>query len=151
MKVYHTYSKSHGFDINKLDFKRGIFTLPETHKFFLDDPWSPDTNWGNSVVELEIDPSSSKVYTNYDQVNAIKDLVKDKKLKHIILNDWMEIAAGSQEDNRRIWHAIDKVIGTILVRKGYDLWHLTAEMMYGDVWAILNKRAIRSVNFQSKK
>jgi hypothetical protein len=157
MKVYHSYEKSKGFDLNKMDFNRGIFTLPEdvfvwaANRYGKDsphaNPFSPN-EFGDTVVELEIDPKISKVYTVGDQGDAVQDLIKDENVKQTLMR-WLEGDMG-QMNVRKAWHVIDRAIGTILKRKGYDLMHHTDDQMYGDVWVILNKNAIKGIKFSPK-
>lgn len=154
MKVYHTFEKSKGFDIKKQDFKRGIFALPEdlfhwaAKRYGADSPHASPfqpNEFGDTVVELEIDPGSSKVYTVGDQTDAVQELIKNEQVKQTLLR-WLEGDMGTM-DNRKAWHVIDRAIGTILKQKGYDLMHHTDDQMYGDVWVILNPKAIKGIRF----
>jgi hypothetical protein len=147
VKVYHTYTKSKGFDLNKMELKRGIFTLPED-RFNIRgkqyNPFSPN-EFGDAVVELEIEPSTSKVFTAGEQYDAIKSLMKDGPIKSTLLN-WLEM--GGYNDPNTMWTLVDRSIGTLLTKKGYDLIHYTTDPLYGDVWVILNKKAIKAIKYE---
>lgn len=143
MLIYHTYSKSNGFDLNKLDFNRGIFCIKpwwmgkpgyENHSAF-----SPN-EFGDTVVELDVE-DVVKTYTSAEQINVLEDLFdkNNPKIKSII--DKYDMGNFDRED----WHKLDGIIGTKLKRQGYKMIHYTDDQMYGDTWAILDPKIIRGM------
>ena len=74
MKLYHTYDSSRGFNLDKLDFERGIFSIepwwkgrPGYEKYSEFEP----NEFGDKVVELDVN-EKSKTYTTGDQFDILE-------------------------------------------------------------------------------
>ena len=148
MKLYHTYEKGRGFDLDKQDFERGIFTIkpwwkdkPGYEKY---DEWEPN-EFGDSVVEINVD-DNVKTYTIDDQIDAIIALYgKDNPIVQKILHKY-----DTGDFEREDWHKLDAAIGKALRKKGYKLIYYTTSDMYGEEWAIIDRSAIKSIKFSPK-
>ena len=145
--IYHSYESNKGFDINKMDYERGIFAMepwwvgkPKYEKY---SQWYPN-EFGDAVVELDID-ENVKTYKIGEQIDALTELFPNRpEVQQII--DKYESGNWSRED----WQKLDKAIGKRLRKMGYKLIHYTDDPMYGDVWVIVNKDVIEGVKYPPK-
>ena len=146
MKLYHTYESKNGFDLNKIDFDRGIFAIKpwwlgkkEYNQYSAFHP----TEFGDKVVELDVD-EKEKTYKNGDQLDVLeKFFPNDKKTKRII--DKYSNGTFEKED----WQKLDGFIGRFLKRRGYKIIHYTDDQMFGDTWTILDKSIINNVRHEN--
>jgi len=146
IKLYHTFESKNGFDLNKIDFNRGIFTLKpwwvgrEEYKQY--SAFHPN-EFGDKVVELDID-DSMKTFVGDGQLEVLEDFFPESENTKKVI-DKFEMGTIERED----WQKLDTFIGKFLKRKGYKLIHYTDESMYGDVWVILDKSAIKNVRYEN--
>lgn len=146
MKLYHTYESKNGFDLNKINYDRGIFTIKpwwvgrEEYKQYSE--FHPN-EFGDKVVELDVD-ENVKTYETGDQLDILEEFFSDnEKTKRIIYK--YEMGVFERED----WQKLDEFIGKFLKRKGYKMIHYTDDQMYGDTWAILDKSIIDGVRHEN--
>lgn len=147
IKLYHTFQSKNGFDLNKIDFNRGIFTIipwwvgkPEYKKY---NEFHPN-EFGDKVVELEVD-DTVKTFVGDGQIEVLEKFFPDEQSTKQIV-DKFENGTFEQED----WQKLDTFIGKFLKKRGYKLIHYTDESMYGEVWVILDKSAIKNVRFENE-
>ena len=146
MKLYHTYESKNGFDLNKIDFDRGIFAIKpwwlgrkEYNQYSEFHP----TEFGDTVVELDVD-EKEKTYTIGDQLDVMeKFFPNNKKTKRII--DKYSLGTFEKED----WQKLDTFIGRFLKRRGYKIIHYTDDQMFADTWTILDKSIINNVRHEN--
>ena len=148
MNVYHTFEKKNGFDLKRIDFNRGIFTIKA---WWVDHPqygnkyskWHPN-EFGDTVVELDID-EHAKTYKSSEQLSVLEDLFgKDNpKVQKIV----QKFELG--EFDRPDWQMIDTLIGKTLREKGYKIIHYTDDAMFGETWAIIDPSVIKSIRFEN--
>lgn len=152
MKLYHTYEKSNGFNLNKMNWNRGVFCVKA---WWVNNPKFPEYNhltafepneFGDVVVELDVD-DSPKTYQSSDQIDALIGLFgkNNEKVKGIIYKYEMGDFGERQED----WWKLDELIGKALKKKGYQLIHYTEDPMYGDTWAIIDPKIIKSIRHEN--
>jgi hypothetical protein len=150
MMVYHSYEKARGFDLNKIDYERGIFAIPAWWVGNYPPAWgtkdySPfhPNEFGDTAVGLDID-TNVKTFTTGEQIDAITELFPDSPARQKIIDKY-ELGDFGRE--RSDWHRLDKAIGKFLRKKGYKLIHYTDDPMYGNVWCVLNRSVIKDVKF----
>jgi len=143
MKLYHTFESNIGFDLDKTDFERGIFTIKPWwvgkkgyEKYSAFHP----NEFGDKVVELDVD-DSAKTYTSSEQLDLLKKFFPDSIGVQKIIDKYSMGDFGRED-----WQKMDKFIGKFLRKKGYQLIHYTDTDMYGDEWAIIDKNIINGIN-----
>lgn len=152
MKIYHSFNRKNGFNLNNYDFERGIFGLGDdtydwarkqygvNHDYA--NPFRPN-EFGDTTVEIEI-RDNVKIYTIEHQLDALINEFPNSKIAKKIIDSFNR---GDFGWNRFEWHRLDKMIGKFLRKKGYQLIHYTADEMYGDTWAIIDKNIIKSIKY----
>lgn len=146
LKLYHSFESSNGFDINKYDFARGLFCIkpwwvgkPGYEKYSAFHP----NEFGDKVVEITVD-ENVKTYVATLQIDVLEKIFPDSEIVKQIVKKY---ETGDFE--RKDWQALDKLVGQQLLKKDYEMIHYTQDEMYGDVWAILDKKIIKSVKYES--
>lgn len=147
MKLYHSYNLKNGFNINSIDFERGLFCL----RSMKDDDWIKKTypkysdfdsnEFGDTVVELDVD-DNQKTFVGFEQLDVLKTFFSKSFNARKIINKFEH-----EEFEREDYHKMDKFIGKFLRKKGYKLIHYNGDDMYGDVFVIIDKSVIKGIRF----
>lgn len=145
MKIYHTFYAKNGFDLDKINFDRGIFAIEAWwtgkkgyEKYSAFNP----NEFGDTVVELDID-EEQKTYTCGDQIDVLEKFFKGNKTAEDVINKY---ETGTMEQKH--WQLLDEFIGKFLKKRGYKIIHYTSDQMYGNTWAILDKSVIKKIRFE---
>lgn len=95
-KIYHSFDSKNGFDINKMDYERGIFGLGEDHTDWARKHYGPDREYsnpfrpnefGDTIVEIEIS-NNVKTYTAGDQTDVLEKEFPNSRIAKQILKSF---------------------------------------------------------------
>jgi|ERR1035437_1302721 hypothetical protein len=129
------------FNINNINFDRGIFTFPIES--------DSSDEWGNKVAEFKLKPNL-RMFVIGNQTEFIDKYLNrshNLTIQKIIqkLNGPMDFG----KSGRNVWHDIDEIIGKMVKKWGYKLIHYNKDSSYGNVVVILDRSAIESYRLGS--
>ena len=150
IKLYHSYLNKNGFDLKNINWDRGLFAITDPHwenypqfkgKY---NAFTP-TEYGDKVVELIIN-KNAKIYTKYDQSEALKDLFgQTQEVKNLI--DRVE-----NPQKRQDYYDTDTIINKELRKRGYQMVRYTNTEGDGEgmEWGIIDPKIVLAFNFEPK-